>query len=194
MHRYGREDFIRAVMTNRFEWNARRLGRRSVSNYARLIRNRVSRLKLDLGHERVHGPEGREMISLLLRAGNVSPWGGTISPRELMESAMGSGRYPIFTCSCGEPGCAGVFRDVLVIHEGERVLWKAWYARGRKIYVFNRTQYRNEILERCAEGIKWAQSTSRGLFGPYEDLAALERLHFDASDPDLTFPSLNPEW
>ncbi len=39
------------------------------------------------------------------------------------ESLSAPGEYEIFTCDCGEAGCAGIKQGVLVEHENEFVKW-----------------------------------------------------------------------
>lgn len=41
-----------------------------------------------------------------------------------VDSTKRDGEYFLVTCTCGEPGCAGIFDGVLVTHEGELVRWK----------------------------------------------------------------------
>lgn len=48
----------------------------------------------------------------------------TISVSELLASSKGSGEYWILTCSCGEPGCAGVIHPIRITHAGPSVVWE----------------------------------------------------------------------
>lgn len=41
----------------------------------------------------------------------------------LIQSLHEPGAYDIFTCDCGEGGCAGIFEGIHVMHEGELVHW-----------------------------------------------------------------------
>lgn len=41
----------------------------------------------------------------------------------LIQSLHEPGAYDIFTCDCGEAGCAGIFEGIHVTHEGELVRW-----------------------------------------------------------------------
>lgn len=41
----------------------------------------------------------------------------------LIQSLHEPGAYDIFTCDCGEGGCAGIFEGIHVTHEGELVHW-----------------------------------------------------------------------
>lgn len=50
--------------------------------------------------------------------------GATISVSQLDASARGTGEYWILTCSCGEPGCAGVLHPIRVSHAGPTIVWE----------------------------------------------------------------------
>jgi len=47
----------------------------------------------------------------------------TVDMREVVASIKGPGQYDIFTCSCGEPGCAGIWEGVIVIHWPNSIRW-----------------------------------------------------------------------
>jgi hypothetical protein len=42
----------------------------------------------------------------------------------LVKSCQWSGPLDIFTCSCGEPGCAGIFQGIEVRHAHSAITWK----------------------------------------------------------------------
>ena len=42
----------------------------------------------------------------------------------LVKSCQWSGPLDIFTCSCGEPGCAGIFQEIEVNHAHDAITWK----------------------------------------------------------------------
>lgn len=42
----------------------------------------------------------------------------------LVKSCQWSGPVDIFTCSCGEPGCAGIFQGIEVKHAHSEITWK----------------------------------------------------------------------
>ena len=49
--------------------------------------------------------------------------GFTIDWETLAGSCWNSGEYFILTCSCGNSGCAGIERGIIVIHQKEIVKW-----------------------------------------------------------------------
>jgi hypothetical protein len=55
---------------------------------------------------------------------NISNVGFCLSPQELIISLHNPGRFFIFTCDCGDPGCAGWFKGVLVEETGDSYTWE----------------------------------------------------------------------
>ena len=47
-----------------------------------------------------------------------------IDLRKLVASAIRSGRYYVYTCSCGDAGCGGVEEGIRVGHRYDKVLWE----------------------------------------------------------------------
>lgn len=47
-----------------------------------------------------------------------------IDPVQLASSAGHSGEFYIFTCNCGDPGCVGIDRGVMVTHGAEEIVWR----------------------------------------------------------------------
>lgn len=47
----------------------------------------------------------------------------TLDIAALVDSTRGSGEFYIFTCGCGEPGCAGIWHGVIVLHSPYCVQW-----------------------------------------------------------------------
>jgi hypothetical protein len=152
----GYQEFIRAVKAHESEWNRSLLKGKTVGDFLRLKGGELSELELVL--EKKKDDEG-EFVRLRLRIDGHEPYDGTICPYELLKSTARSDEYFIFTCSCGEPGCAGIFHGIIVVNEGNRTLWKAYHAKLRKIFVFDRQQYTSEILTKCELAI---QSVRRG--------------------------------
>lgn len=50
--------------------------------------------------------------------------GFTLDLRALVASTHANGEYWIFTCGCGEPGCARINRPVVVRHGCGEVIWE----------------------------------------------------------------------
>jgi hypothetical protein len=66
-----------------------------------------------------HSNAWRHRISI---DGQVISSGYCIDMVQLVESFCGSGDYFILTCSCGEPGCAGLFIPFHVEHLGGGII------------------------------------------------------------------------
>ncbi|MHB9022678.1 MAG: hypothetical protein ACYC7E_00675 [Armatimonadota bacterium] len=60
---------------------------------------------------------------------------------ELVTSCFKPGEYYILTCSCGEPGCAGLFSPIKVIHEADNICWEIAEPTPSIRYIFERQQY-----------------------------------------------------
>jgi len=148
---FGYQGFIDSVLSNESEWNRTLLGGKSVSDYFRLVGNTLSTLRLDAVAD-------GDWVRFQILIDGRSPNGHIIDPGALVHSTIRSDVYNIFTCTCGVAECAGIWRGVLVVNEGNLTLWRAYYARGRKIFVFDRTEYRNEILWKTKEAITGARS------------------------------------
>ncbi len=54
----------------------------------------------------------------------ISNIGFFLSPDELMNSLDNSGRFFIFTCDCGDAGCAGWFKGILVDKTVDSYTWQ----------------------------------------------------------------------
>jgi hypothetical protein len=173
---FGYDEFIDAVLGNEPQWNLTLLSGKSIRDYLDLVGGTRSVLNLESVID-------DKFIELRLSINGKQPYAGTIHPGELLRSTIRSDEYDIFTCSCGHAGCAGISRGVVVVNDGPFTLWKAYYARGRKIFVFNRVQYQQEIVSKIKEAADLVRrGLGRGLI-PYERrFDILERRIFEAED------------
>lgn len=140
---FGRDELIHHVKNLGPVWDDTLLHPHRFEDFVRWTRGRISTLRIDLVERAEWGQWATE---LELTIDGQEPYGGTICPFHLMNSTHRSDVHWIFTCSCGEPGCARVDRGVVVVHRGPLTLWKAYHARRRRIFLFDRAQYRGEIL------------------------------------------------
>lgn len=62
------------------------------------------------------------ILKIMIDNIEYSSWGYSFT--SLFDSISKDGEYYIFTCSCGTPGCAGIFNGVIVIHEENHIIWK----------------------------------------------------------------------
>jgi hypothetical protein len=93
----------------------------------------------------------------------------TVDLRELVESTKRGGEFWIFTCGCGEPGCANIEAPVQVMHGVECVVWQV-PERGRnrsgeascREFFFERTSY----LEAVGEALDQARRLSARVSPP----------------------------
>jgi hypothetical protein len=105
-----------------------------------------------LSYEIIRTVEGKLNITLKIDGKpfneyfKVSNVGFCLNPDELINSLNITGRFFIFTCDCGDAGCAGWFRGILVDKKGDSYTWQI----DEKIpvstkLVFSRKQYTDLI-------------------------------------------------
>ncbi|MBX7185249.1 MAG: hypothetical protein K1Y01_08915 [Vicinamibacteria bacterium] len=70
-----------------------------------------------------------------------------VSLAALHESTKGSGGYFLITCSCGDPGCAGINSPVVVTHHETMVDWEVAEPRPPRRFSFSVAEYRSTIQE-----------------------------------------------
>ncbi|RBP36074.1 hypothetical protein DES53_11822 [Roseimicrobium gellanilyticum] len=166
------------MLSRNVERDAALLAPRTFQDYVRLLGGKVSTLKLEL---RVENPNERW---LTLKVDGGTPYGSAICTVNLLDSTRLSGDFHIFTCACGHAGCNRIYRGVRVVHEGACTLWKAYYAKGRKLFLFDREQYRAEILRGCTEVVDFLRESPENFCSPVESPTRrkwLERAYFQAT-------------
>lgn len=181
---FGYDEFIDSVMSHSAEWNAQLIAPKSLEDFRRMLGRRVSQLcvEVDLNVE-----DEREVLSLRVHIDGKEPYQGTICPISLLQSTVRSDEHDIFTCTCGEAGCAGIYRGVIVVNDGPFTLWKAFYARGRRIFLFDREQYRREILEKCGEALRFIRAGENRWIVPYDGRATyFEKAFYEATEDALS--------
>lgn len=175
---WGYKEFIEHVLAHDAERAATLLAPRTFQDYVGLLKGRISTMELDL---RMEKPNERW---LTLKVDGEVPYGSAICTASLLDSTRLSDDFYIFTCTCGHAGCNGIFRGVRVVHQGAHTLWKAYHAKGRKLFLFDREQYRTEILRGCKEVVEFLRKHPENFCSPVESLARrkwLERAYFQAT-------------
>ncbi|MBN8708088.1 MAG: hypothetical protein BGO12_21125 [Verrucomicrobia bacterium 61-8] len=162
---FGYDEFIEDVSAEVAENNADLIEPRTFSDYQRMLKGHVSELLVEVDYEECGS--GGTLAELRLKVDGRVPFAGTIDAAALLRSTTVGCEYNIFTCSCGYAGCAGIDHGVRVFHDDELILWKAYYAKGRKVFLFNKNQYRAEILKKCGEVIRFAQSGESHYVSPF---------------------------
>ena len=197
---FGYQEFIKSVLSNATEWNSRLIEPKTFSDYVKILRGRVSQIRLDLDfttRSEHKGEKKSEYVSFDLKIDGHQPYAGTIDPGELILSTIQGDEYEVFTCSCGVAGCAGIWRGVVVVHDANLILWKAFYAKGRKVFLFDKEQYKAEILGKCSEVIEFVRSREDRFVGPWEhSFPYLEKLYCTATeskvDPKISMLTYTP--
>ena len=221
---YGYEEFIQSVLSNAAEWNSKLIEPKSFSDYVRILKGRISNIEIALdietgferdkaeidssedvrllrktfGEDEINPERAKETyVSLKLKIDGNEPYSGTIDPGELIRSTIQGDEYEIFTCSCGVAGCAGIWRGVVVVHQDNLILWKAFFAKGRKVFLFDKEQYKAEILGKCGEAIQFARSGENRFVIPWEhSFSYLEKSYYMATEsvanPNISRITYNP--
>jgi len=177
---FGYDEFIEDVSAEVAENNADLIEPRMFSDYQRMLKGHVSELLVEVDY--VAYISGATFAELRLKIDGKVPFLGTIDPAALIRSALCGSVYDIFTCSCGHAGCARIWRGVTVVHDDRLILWKAYYAKGRKIFLFDKKQYKAEIMAKCGEAIQFARSGEEQFVSPFEHgFSYLEKAYHMAS-------------
>lgn len=66
---------------------------------------------------------------------------------ELIKTLSHSGKYYIYTCTCGNPECGGIYHPVAVEHNESYIYWTMINPYGG-MFKFNKEQYVNEVTEK----------------------------------------------
>ncbi len=180
---YFGHDELEQALKESDHWRRRLLAGRSAREYLRRAGGRVSRLEIILhhhppGHPPPPVPMPEELRALLQESDRVpqpeaptSRFPGSVhfelrverlgaelrkrsfSIYALLQSVAKDDEHFIFTCSCGSPGCAGIWRGIETVHEDDLTVWRLRGLRPRRLVVFDQAQYRQEILTKAREAL-----------------------------------------
>ncbi len=78
--------------------------------------------------------------------GQIIPM-GVIDYWELIRSLTGEGEFFMATCSCGEPGCAGIHEGIEVRHINGRTSWRMNFEKPVLKFAFDTAQYHESVYE-----------------------------------------------
>lgn len=116
-------------------------------------------------------------LSMIVSVDTLSPQLSlaTISLTALANSAVKSGEHFIRTCTCGAPECAGIWRGIETVHEDGLVVWRVRGMRPRRVAVFDREQYRSEVLSKLRDIVALKREMDpRAWFAGSDDLQMVE--------------------
>lgn len=156
----GYNEFIEHVISNTDSWNMTLLSGKTVEWFRALVKGKLSTLHLDMSIK-------EDSIDYRLLIDGEVPYDGAIAIDQLVRSTARNDDYWIFTCGCGEAGCAGIWRPVIIVSEGPYTLWKAYYAKRRKIFLFDRDAYRNTIWTFVQKLVEKARENPKLELSPY---------------------------
>ena len=101
---------------------------------------------------------------------------------ELVNSIFDSGEFFILTCDCGEAGCTGLHKGILVKHVQHTICWTMIVHDNQKEFVFDRQQYKQTIqqffkaADAIKEGVYMDFNIGPTTFGPAEFEACKNKL------------------
>lgn len=153
-------------------------------DFLRLVKGKISRLELRIEAGRFGGldpattaeeialrkafdepvegsPHTRDGWSMHLLVDDKPLINGPVDLGELIKSTYCSGERFIFTCTCGVAECAGFWTGVVVATDGKLTVWKAYGLRPRRVFVFDRNQYQNEIIGKMTEVLELVRKRPR---------------------------------
>ena len=77
--------------------------------------------------------------------------------QQLQISTRQSGTFFILTCTCGDAGCAGFFRGILVQHTETTIEWSILDHPSRLRLIFDATAYRSAVERGIADAKEMLQ-------------------------------------
>ena len=142
---------------------------RSVEDYLR-ITGKTSELSL-----KILGETPSIDLRLFIDGEDVADW-RTVSPSKLARASHINGEHEVFTCSCGDMECAGIYRGVDVAHERGLTVWRAYGLERPRVFVFDTKKQREVILKVLLEADEMLKNSKAPdkQFGPYDDYRLLE--------------------
>ena len=95
-------------------------------------------------------------------------------PFGLLPSVERDGYWYIITCTCGDPGCGGVFYGVEVRHREGKVHWHVPEPGPMRDYVFDEVEYHQEIRAMIDEARRAVAGSAvaepgKNDFAPYDN-------------------------
>lgn len=191
---WGCDELENALRSNTKELHSIMLKGKTVKDFLRLAKGKISRLDLVVEAVPVGGcisPEeiqlrkifdeptepaqdGALNLSVKLLVDGRALSNATIDLVALAQSCYQSDEHYIFTCTCGMPECAGIDSGVVAVTENGFTVWKVYGLEHKHVFVFDHKQYRAEVLEKlkasieCFKKVIASRSSQPGL--DYRDL------------------------
>jgi len=149
---WGIEELTKILKNNIPEWQLILLKDRTALDFLRMKENKVNTLSIEISST----PDN--LLSLTLKV-DGRPLGYVIDVVFLLNSVCSNDEFWIFTCDCGDPGCASIEKGVTVVSQDKYVVWKNYSLKPRRVYLFDEIQYRIEIM---TKGKSLVNSLKRG--------------------------------
>ncbi len=211
---YFGHDELERVFKSGDHWRRRLIGKRKAKDYLALANGRLSKLELkvccckskklsqeeeyldnilssadteEASKVQKNNYPGEVFLELRVDTFTSEFEKRPISITALTESSIDSDEFYIYTCTCGVPECANIEHGVEVVHEDGLVVWRDRDVKPKRIAVFDRKDYRNEILTKVRQALALYSDLGKGAYlGPGDRLefvkAALNRAALDRND------------
>ena len=100
--------------------------------------------------------EGKFIDEELMVDGELINIDNCLDLSELVNSVFDNGEFFILICDCGEPGCAGLHKGILVKHVQHTICWTMIVHDNQKEFVFDHQQYKQTVQQhfKAADVIK----------------------------------------
>lgn len=162
-HYWGIDEFERELKSNIKDWNLILLRGKTTQDYLRICHDKVSHLKVrPILLPAEHNQNGFA-LDVDLFVDDVKLNIGTVSMPQLIKSCGIGDQYEIATCTCGVAACAGIDIPYTVVHENGLTVWKAYYLRPRRVFIFETEQYRHEIINKMKDFVGRCKRTEPSL-------------------------------
>jgi hypothetical protein len=165
---WGSDELEHALKANTAEWHSLLLRGKTVQDIAHLVKGKISRLELNISVVKpgdtlpamtpdefilrhmlgapVDGVATESSLSVTIMVNGEKVSGHAIDLVALARSCFRDDEFYIFSCDCGEPGCARINKGVIVVTEEKLTVWKAYSILPCHVFVFDHRQYTEEII------------------------------------------------
>ena len=83
---------------------------------------------------------------------------GVVDYRQLVRSLTEEGEFHLFTCGCGEAGCAGIHGGIEVRHRKGRTSWRMNCENPLREFLFDTAQYQQAV---CQGLLRWRKQVTQ---------------------------------
>lgn len=167
------------------EWTTHLLRGKTARYYLALRQGKISTLSLSASDAPSELDPRVQNWTVRLRVDDEEPKAPAIDLAALARSCRANNEYWIFTCDCGEPGCARIERPVAVARQDGFTVWLAHGIRPARVWVFESNQYASVIetmLRSVVKQVREAGSDASHING-FLHLHHIEKALYELGEP-----------